>query len=861
MKKLVLSLILFILLFTVQVNAVTRYIDFSVGNDANDGITEGEAWLTESYAYTQISTADVLRYVQADWGSMVLADWEALHTNAVITQTKEIKQWAITWTISGYERFGQYATGDFWIYHATSITITEFTPNSTDVAGRTKNGTMINPTSYSPTQGYDNEMGGETWTPYNVSYNKAYDIVSGGDNLVVATESSICSTVSRATAGLRPQLSDASILTVVDTVPSTGDFRPPFCGTDKTSNYNVSAFVTQDVYDSILGKIDAYGDGIGTIPSQAAVERWVQRPWLSHMEGSHSRYVHPLNNMPEYDTDFANQIGAVALWLNLLKDVDGNVLTDADKRTALVGFLQLGIDFVGVMDDYGSNLWENNKGSGRKWPIIFAGVVFNDANLYNIDATYDFKIDLDTFYVNSSFVLSFPYTKYETGSGDRWGNYYGSSPYYDFLEYTLAVHDGMPDWSPNALINPNETGANLGRPYRYKINPYYGICLAAQICNYSEPSPADWGRTLWADESLFDYMDRYADVGPIGGVYENAWLIAMYAEYRSSYATIAIPVWTGSYDVSTAATPTVLAQVPDSNTYNSITVSWSGAAAVHDISTNQTTAYLGVTSPYIITGLNPNTSYEIEVWGKKANGIRSLIPDELTVTTAANPSSLIAHYKMDDAAGQTVVADATGNNFTGTAANNIVSVNGKVGNAITFNGTDDSINYPSLGTLTQITVAGWFKTTDTSAEYRAFSHNATAPYISFRFNHVGTANKLQVSVKADAEETLVDTSLTLTGWNHIAITAVDGGDAILYVNGILSTSAVSIGTFSTTTQTSTNGNNIGSSRNADTNFKGDIDDVRIYNEALTASQVKNLAGIDTGRYGGAGRNYRRSRYE
>ena len=128
MKK----LIFFVLLFAVQVNAVTRYIDFNVGvgSDANDGITEGQAWLTESYAYTQISTADVLRYVQAqdDDANGVLADWEALHANAVITETKEIKQWAITWTISGYERFGRYATGDFWVYNATSITIDAIDP-------------------------------------------------------------------------------------------------------------------------------------------------------------------------------------------------------------------------------------------------------------------------------------------------------------------------------------------------------------------------------------------------------------------------------------------------------------------------------------------------------------------------------------------------------------------------------------------------------------------------------------------------------------------------------------------------------------------------------------------------------------
>ena len=53
--------------------------------------------------------------------------------------------------------------------------------------------------------------------------------------------------------------------------------------------------------------------------------------------------------------------------------------------------------------------------------------------------------------------------------------------------------------------------------------------------------------------------------------------------------------------------------------------------------------------------------------------------------------ALIAHWKMNDAAGQKTVVDFSGNGYDGTADVNIVSVVGKIGSAISFDGAADLV--------------------------------------------------------------------------------------------------------------------------------------------------------------------------
>lgn len=110
------------------------------------------------------------------------------------------------------------------------MTITSTTPAFTTANGFDQHGMMANPIA-----GRGTTHGFGTTSSYDAAKNelkllpKTY---AGGTSLITATGES--------TSGNRPQLVDGAVLTIVSSTPAAGDFRPPYCGTDKTLNWNTS---------------------------------------------------------------------------------------------------------------------------------------------------------------------------------------------------------------------------------------------------------------------------------------------------------------------------------------------------------------------------------------------------------------------------------------------------------------------------------------------------------------------------------------------------------------------------------------------------------------------------------------------
>jgi hypothetical protein len=776
MKKLIFILLLLFLARTVS--GATYYIDFDTGDNGDDGSTAELAWLTEAYAITQMSSGDTLQYVQADWADMNLPNWETMTNAGIDTNAIEIKQWSITWTLSQYEQFGRYVNGDFWVLDATSIDLTAVSPLCVNDGGWIKHGSMVNPDPDTKKQGYDNSTYAGA-TTYDDDLNWCY---TDDFPVTINAESSLISAKSDSTSGNRPQLLDASILTVVDSEPNVGDFRPPYCGTDKASYYNVSAFVTQDVYDSILLKLSH----VSGQPAQADVERDVQRPWLEHMESWTVEQIKPTNNYhtgrpstPTYAAYVTRVMGDIALWLHC-------DYTDAQKRETLIGFLQIGIDYWGNVQAGGNWRFGGGHGGGRKWPIIFAGIVFNHAGMKNVDGDTYFDEDEQTFTVASGDVPSFPtgYDKHDDSGTDRWGNYHPSKN--ELTEYA-TYHIDMPEWGETHTQNPTRDGLESWTAYRQAGagDCWHGQVLAALITGYGG---ANWGKTLWNHDHLFDYQDRYVAKGWDA---DSTFATNMWSSYRSNYGT----PWTGSYDIDSASTPND-DLVADVNTHNSSTVSWAGSSAYFDLSANESVAYLNVTSPFTMTGFYPGTQYTIDLWGKKTNGIRSFVPREITITTEAAPYDLIAHYKLDDAAGQTTVLDSSGNNFHGTAANSISSTTGQIDSAINFNGVDDYVKIADNATFDlspSMTVACWAKHDDAA---RVQFDNLVSKYSrldgkrEWSIFMTGDTHKLRLRISTDGSFTagkywdlVTDDAITDTVWNHIAFT-FNSGVSKIYVNGV-----------------------------------------------------------------------------
>ncbi|MCH7557203.1 MAG: hypothetical protein IIB56_07070 [Planctomycetes bacterium] len=473
----------------------------------------------------------------------------------------KISQFGITWTFNRDYTVGQFANGDYWVLGP--ITIIGIDPPSTETNGRTMNGSMVNPSpKLGATQGYDSAMYG-SHGPYfdpnlNVGRPNNRDLIPRNP-LVLQPHSSLVSTISIPKPGNRPQLRTAAILTVLREPAPEGSFRPPYCGTNKTIKFN------KDQLDySWLANLRP----VPGAPGIMAVERYFERPWIDHIPGWMGRYHHPTENMPDYGREISTRIGIGALKLNLN-------LNNQMKEVLLVRFVQLGIDLYGIVQDGGKRNWVNNGGhaSGRKWPILFAGLVLNDPDMKNIGridiANYGpshqeyvhFGEDDQTFYVGDEDIYEPPYKRHVWHGGFVYYGHGKGDKHRDYLEYT-EEHRDIPEWGIEHATDRNQDGLDWNTSYRPSstANAWAGFILTAHIMGVKE---------LWNHDALFDYMDRYMEVQKqVAGVghWTRQWsrfIEKMWDAYRPDYG----PVWTMSPILNIAATGGSVTKSPDKAAY------------------------------------------------------------------------------------------------------------------------------------------------------------------------------------------------------------------------------------------------------------------------------------------------------
>ena len=199
----------------------------------------------------------------------------------------------------------------------------------------------------------------------------------------------------------------------------------------------------------------------------------------------------------------------------------------------------------------------------------------------------------------------------------------------------------------------------------------------------------------------------------------------------------------------------------------------------------------------------------------------------------------LAHWKFDgdadDSAGSSNGSARNGASFT-TAAS--------VGShALSLDGSDDHVDLAShassfpLGNSAR-SVTGWF---------RADAGNQRQTLLTYGPNVEGK----RLSIAADRTQAVVAVSghawgvnnLSLSdGWHHVAVTFAGGrsDDFSIYLNGALQ-SASTLGGFARQVDTRTGSAAIGRNVGGTAHYGGDIDDVRLYDHALSAEQVRAIA--------------------
>jgi hypothetical protein len=212
-------------------------------------------------------------------------------------------------------------------------------------------------------------------------------------------------------------------------------------------------------------------------------------------------------------------------------------------------------------------------------------------------------------------------------------------------------------------------------------------------------------------------------------------------------------------------------------------------------------------------------------------------------------TDILAWWKLDDAAGAPL-ADASGNFYEGAAAGPTV-VAGKLGSALSFDGSNDYAELPTgLVSTTAGSVAVWVSTTK----------NFTATGQVFYASAVtggdggGSQDELHVNFTSDERVQLfieggsADVSLTsplayADGlWHLVAATWDISGKAKLYVDGALVASAVhDAREFVCTART-----RLGRPDTSSRYYTGLIDDVRLYDRVISPAEVTTLWNAGAG---------------
>jgi len=239
-----------------------------------------------------------------------------------------------------------------------------------------------------------------------------------------------------------------------------------------------------------------------------------------------------------------------------------------------------------------------------------------------------------------------------------------------------------------------------------------------------------------------------------------------------------------------------------------------------------------------LTFTAPSTgTFRVTVTGLAGSG--GLATGEYTLgTSSVQVGAPVAWYKLDESSGNSA-ADASGNGLTASLVNAPTFTAGQNGNALTLNGTTQYAtvqNAAALNPTSAITLSAWVKATDWAGnrrilqkgisdnQYRLLAENGV---LKFDLKNVGS----------------ITAALPTVGVWHLVTGTYDGTKMTLYVDGVAQVSTAKTGAIATTADALV----IGAKRTGDANpgnyFKGSLDDVRVYDRALTLAEVQTLAGV------------------
>jgi len=391
----------------------------------------------------------------------------------------------ITWTFSQPVSVGQFVTGDYYVVGA--VTITGIDPPPT-TSSPYLNGSVLNLPTADGKSGFDsrlNDRTDESWW-FDATL-RAYPPITlkPGDALVSSISLAQIHSlpeVMRASDMSASPVRTVSVLTVLAVAPSADAFRPSYCDRSQT------IYHADSLQRNLLPSL-APPNPSGT-PTLAQFESWYRRPWI---DTNAFLFDAPAEYMPSYGQHiaFADSYASLLLMLNF----------PADQKLSLTNyFVQYGIDLYGCLQaGYGWPAFGGHR-SGRKLPIIFAGILLDNDAMKNASAAHpnQFGEDMQTVYVNQ-IPPAGTYQQAWQGATVIYGGHYGVTT--TGQPVSPGLYGPYEQLQPAnwPLINGNE---QLGEAYRRCCTSvsWVGEALAIHLLH---------AESVWDYPAFFDYVDRW----------------------------------------------------------------------------------------------------------------------------------------------------------------------------------------------------------------------------------------------------------------------------------------------------------------------------------------------------------------
>lgn len=242
--------------------------------------------------------------------------------------------------------------------------------------------------------------------------------------------------------------------------------------------------------------------------------------------------------------------------------------------------------------------------------------------------------------------------------------------------------------------------------------------------------------------------------------------------------------------------------------------------------------------------------YVIRLRGED-NGFGTSVERRVSVRDAAaggGTDGLLAWWKLDETNGS-IHADASGNGHTGTRVNSPAFTDGILNGALNFDGGDRYVNLNAhvvdFKDLGQGSISAWFQT-NTGSLRTIFSASDGGDANRDLRLYIETG-RLKYKLRGDIGTS--ESSLSSPGtvndneWHHAAVTVDAARNATLYLDGEVAATGVRAffnGLFDIDTMSI--GRTVNGNASAEP-FRGEVDDLRVYQRALSHEEVRDLASI------------------